>query len=260
MPQRFLRPGILNSEKWNRCGLEAGNLFLRLLTLVDDYGRYDGRLCIIWSQCFTIYNEMHSEAPVMPPLVRAWLAELETHKLIETYEAEGKKVVQITQWIERPRNASRWPSRVITLPVCVLSAADGSRRQLSAADGRLPSPDPLLQIPFPSPSPTPCPPRTREGRAGEERDVEFPHGFPETLEAAQKMAAPLGVLPEVVEKAWTKAASRGGHDAKDVPIRNFSRYLQAEAAYARERQAKDPSKRPGWKEPQDPTIKIKKLV
>ena len=40
MPHRVLRPPRSSSERWNRCQPMAQSLFIRLLTLVDDYSRF----------------------------------------------------------------------------------------------------------------------------------------------------------------------------------------------------------------------------
>jgi hypothetical protein len=74
-----------------------------------------------------------------------------------------------------------------------------------------------------------------------EREVELPPGFPETAEAGAVHAAFIGCPVAFAEEAWTKAASRGGRDAKDVQIRSFRHWLQTEWSYqrARDRVAKE---------------------
>jgi hypothetical protein len=110
MPQRFLKPGITNSSRWNRVSFKAQSLYVRLLTLVDDFGRYDGRPSVIWGYCFAIWNEEHPNDAVSPQETAALCQQLAAEDLIEIYEADGKKVVQITQWTERARSTtSKWP-------------------------------------------------------------------------------------------------------------------------------------------------------
>src|SRR5678815_1551782 len=98
MPQRFLKPGITNSERWNSVSWKAQSLYIRILTVVDDYGRYDGRSAVIHGICLSIYNATHPEAPVELQETDKMLQELASHKLVALYEAEGKIVVQLTQW------------------------------------------------------------------------------------------------------------------------------------------------------------------
>jgi hypothetical protein len=111
MPQRFLRPGITNSERWNRLDWMSQSFFIRLMTLVDDYGRYDGRASVLWGQCFAVWNEHNPDDAVNLLRVEQMLQRLAAEKLIEHYEADGKKVLQITQWQERVRDGARerWP-------------------------------------------------------------------------------------------------------------------------------------------------------
>jgi len=70
------------------------------------------------------------------------------------------------------------------------------------------------------------------------REVELPAHFPKSAEDAAEAGKFENVPREFAIKTWNKAASRGGRDARDVPIRNFRAYLQTEWAYERERMAK----------------------
>ena len=113
MPQRFLRPGITNSERWNGVSFAAQSLYIRLITLVDDYGRYDGRSSVIWAQCFAVWNEQNQQDSITPQQVEQMLQELAGKELVEIYTVQNKKVVQISQWQERIRDgvAEKWPSK-----------------------------------------------------------------------------------------------------------------------------------------------------
>jgi len=112
MPQRFLRPGITNSERWNKVPIEAQNLFIRLLTLVDDYGRCDGRASVVCGQCFSVWNELNPDSEITLAVTAQLLQQLAAGHLIDVYEANGKRVLQIEQWQERVREGSkeRWPA------------------------------------------------------------------------------------------------------------------------------------------------------
>lgn len=112
MPQRFLRPGITNSERWNNVSWNAQSLYIRLITLVDDYGRCDGRPSVVLGSCFSIWNDIHQDDSVDLQQVTQMLQQLAASQLIEAYEIEGKKIIQISQWQERIREGtvSKWPS------------------------------------------------------------------------------------------------------------------------------------------------------
>lgn len=109
MPQRFLRPGIRDSQRFNSVSFAAQSLYIRLLTLVDDWGRYDGRDSVIWAHCFAVWNDQQSKEAVSLKECCALSVELQLARLWEVHEFEGKRVIQVTQWSERVRGESKWP-------------------------------------------------------------------------------------------------------------------------------------------------------
>lgn len=112
MPQRFLRPGITNSDRWNKVSFKAQSLFIRLLTIVDDFGRFDGRPAVICAQCFAVWNEMNPGDTITSKEVSTLCEELFEAKLAEFYISDDKQVMQLVQWQERARSEkSKWPDR-----------------------------------------------------------------------------------------------------------------------------------------------------
>lgn len=111
MPQRFLRPGITNSERWNSIPWDCQSLYVRILTLVDDFGRADGRPSVIWGQCFPVWNEKNPDSAIDLQRTAQMLQRLAAVNLIELYEVGGKKALQVTQWQERVRDGAKekWP-------------------------------------------------------------------------------------------------------------------------------------------------------
>lgn len=103
MPQRFLRPGITTSDAWNSVSWQAQSLYIRILTLVDDYGRYDGRLPIIHAHCFALRPDITLQETA------GFRSELQTLDLIKIYEVEGKEYLQMSKWQERARGPSKYP-------------------------------------------------------------------------------------------------------------------------------------------------------
>jgi len=161
MPQRFLKPGLTNSERWNSCDEMAENFYVRILTQVDDYGRVDGRPSVLLGACWSVWNDKHPDKVVTLQQVAGMLQQLAANFLIECYEVDGKKVVQVTQWTERIREGCRekWP-------------ANPNPQQTAATfGGILPSPSPVL-VPVPAIDHTSTPPAA----VGE--CVEFPAGKP----------------------------------------------------------------------------------
>lgn len=145
MPQRFLRPGITTSDRWNAVSFPAQSLFIRLLTLVDDWGRYDGRVPILHGQCFALRPELKAQQTA------GFRCELQEAGLIEVYTVDGKDFVQITKWQERARGEhSKYPEKAAE-DIPQDSAADGGEAHaLEASLATTPSPLHPRQSPSPS--------------------------------------------------------------------------------------------------------------
>lgn len=132
MPQRFLRPGITTSKRWNRCDWASQTLYTRLITLVDDYGRYDADPELIRAYAFP-FGDPAGKCLQLTAIVRM-LRTLVDNNLMIIYSNNGKEYLQILRWQERTRSASRYPE-----PTC---------EQLTTIDNK-------CSPPSPSPSPSP---------------------------------------------------------------------------------------------------------
>ncbi len=164
MPQRFLRPGIRTSPRWNSVSHEAQMLYIAILTLVDDYGRYDGRPSVLWAEAFAVWNDQNPLKVVSPQETVVFCQALADSRLIQFYEVDGRKYLQVTQWQERARYKSHWPDPP-KLGSC-----------LNPAESCL---NPASLVPRPSPSPSPSEPTTFGvvGMKGE-RKVPVGNGHP----------------------------------------------------------------------------------
>lgn len=144
MPQRFLRPGITNSARWNSVSFEAQSFYVRILTLVDDFGRCDGRAAVLWGQCFAVWNEQNPQKTIKLQQVAGLLQQLaaDCAQLIDRYESDGKTVLQVTQWQERVREGSKskWPARTESAATCCNLLLPPPT----------PSPTPLVVVPAPA--------------------------------------------------------------------------------------------------------------
>lgn len=109
MPQRFLRPGLRTSQRWNSVSRDAQALWLAILMVCDDYGRYDGRDSVLCADAFSVWNEQNPTLAVNPQRIPALRSELTANGLAFWYESDGKSFVQITQWQERARGKSKFP-------------------------------------------------------------------------------------------------------------------------------------------------------
>lgn len=94
MPARVIRGEIVSSESLSHVSLEAEMVFMRLLLVVDDYGRADARLPLLRSQLF----------PMRPAFTERKLAacldELAAgdDPPIRLYEHEGRTYLYLPKW------------------------------------------------------------------------------------------------------------------------------------------------------------------
>ena len=135
MPQRFLRPGITTSKRWNRCDWASQSLYLRLITLVDDYGRYDADLELIRSHAFP-FGDPAGKVMQLPAIARMMQTLVRAPMLI-LYQVDGKEYLQLLRWQERARSGSRYPE-----PSC---------EQMTAIDNKCSTPSPLAISHKPAP-------------------------------------------------------------------------------------------------------------
>lgn len=149
MPVRFLRPGITTSKRFNRVAWEGQSLFLRLITLVDDYGRYEADPELLRSHAFP-YGGPTGE-PIPTALVSNWLQLLASASMVDLYEIEGKKYLQVSRWEERIRSRSKYPANPC--------------QQLPANDSKCtpPTPSPYALRLTPTPEQLPANARKVEG-------------------------------------------------------------------------------------------------
>lgn len=104
MPTRYLKQGICDSDRIDKCSPMAECLYYRLLVNVDDFGRLDARPAVVKAKCFPLKeNLLHTD-------VYNLLQELYNCMLIQIYSHDDKKTLQITKWDNKPRaTASKYP-------------------------------------------------------------------------------------------------------------------------------------------------------
>lgn len=85
MPTRLLREGILDSERVNSLSVQGEIFYRRLMSVVDDYGRFDGRIPIIRCRLYSLQLDRVSEDDVAH-----WINECVHLGLISHYTVGGK--------------------------------------------------------------------------------------------------------------------------------------------------------------------------
>ena len=146
MPQRFLKPGITTSPKWNSVGWMAQSFYIRILTLVDDFGRFDGHPQILRSYALPLGDPDGQDIPVQT--IVSICEQLHAKGLVLFYRINGKEYLQVLNWKENARAASsKFPQ------------FDSHCEQMFAGENKCypPSSSSSLPVPRSSPSPSPSP-------------------------------------------------------------------------------------------------------
>lgn len=104
MPSRLLRESILDSEAVNLLSPRAEVFYRRLMSIVDDFGRFDGRTMVLRTRLFPLQLASITDAEIWE-----WLDECERHGLIRRYTV-GAKPYLVMHKLGTPRaKKSHWP-------------------------------------------------------------------------------------------------------------------------------------------------------
>lgn len=105
MPDRILRASILSSDRVNAVSFQAEVFYRRLMSLADDYGRYDGRLSILRAHLYALKLDRVTESDV-----GKWIDECREAGLVRVYSVEGKPYLEVPRFGQRTRaQNSKWP-------------------------------------------------------------------------------------------------------------------------------------------------------
>jgi len=144
MPVRMLRPGLRTSRRFNKLSWPAQSFYVRLFSLVDDYGRYEGDQELLRSECFPFGDP--NGKPVSMTTIADICQQLTANGMVKFYTGLGdKEFLQVTRWKERARSDSRFPEPSDSN----CQTSDSNCQQMIASP---PTPTPT---PTPSPSVTP---------------------------------------------------------------------------------------------------------
>jgi len=106
MPGRYLRDGVLSSAKMAKLTHPASNFWYKLLSIVDDYGRYELRIIPIKNNTFQAQDNVTEKEII------AWLKELIIAKLVERFDdTTGKKCFELLTFRQQFRSKSKYPRK-----------------------------------------------------------------------------------------------------------------------------------------------------
>lgn len=125
MPDRVLRAGILTSDRVNELSWGGEVFYRRLMSIVDDYGRYDGRPSILLAALFPLRITRVFESDIV-----GFIEESVAAGLVRVYEVDGKQFVELLRFGQRMRaKASKWPAPPTSADICQQMPANDSHAQ-----------------------------------------------------------------------------------------------------------------------------------
>lgn len=88
MPTRLLREGIIDSAAVNSLSPHAEVFYRRLMSVVDDFGRFDARPAVLRSRLYPLQLESVREASIP-----RWIAECVKAGLVRLYVVSGRQYI-----------------------------------------------------------------------------------------------------------------------------------------------------------------------
>lgn len=130
MPVRLLREGILDSAAVSSLSAHAEVFYRRLMSVVDDFGRFDGRATVLRCRLYPLKIDTIREADIT-----RWIAECEKAGLIALYEVDSKPYILFHKLGPARAKESKFPAPPkAAASVCLQTQTDESRRLQTRAD------------------------------------------------------------------------------------------------------------------------------
>lgn len=105
MPSRLLREGILDSSAVNELTFPAEVFYRRLMSVVDDFGRFDGRPAVLRGRLYSLKLDTVREADIS-----RWIAECEKVGLLVLYTVDAKPYILFTKLGPARAKESKFPA------------------------------------------------------------------------------------------------------------------------------------------------------
>lgn len=105
MPTRILRDGILSSERIALLSWPEEVFYRRLMSVVDDHGRYYAQAKLLRSACYPLQIDKVSD-----PDIGKWLSACETAGLVRVYAtSDAKRYLEMLDFGQRVQSKSKFP-------------------------------------------------------------------------------------------------------------------------------------------------------
>lgn len=105
MPNRIIREAILSSERMASLSFAQEVFYRRLMSIVDDYGRHEANPKLLRSKCYPLQTD-----DVSVKDVGEWLAACSSAGLIVVYSFGDKHFLEIQNFNQQQRTASKCPA------------------------------------------------------------------------------------------------------------------------------------------------------
>ncbi len=105
MPNRIVRDVILTSERVAALAWPEEVFYRRLMSIVDDFGRYEAGEQLLRSRCYPLQTDNVRTADIS-----RWMAACQKAGLILGYEVAGKRYLEVLNFGQQQRTASKFPS------------------------------------------------------------------------------------------------------------------------------------------------------
>jgi hypothetical protein len=105
VPNRIIRDAILASERVASLGWPEEVFYRRLHSVVDDFGRYEANLQLLRSRCYPLQTDNVRTADIS-----RWMAACQKAGLILGYEVAGKQYLEVINFGQQQRSASKYPA------------------------------------------------------------------------------------------------------------------------------------------------------
>ena len=104
MPNRILREGILTSERVNKLAWPAEVFYRRLMSVVDDFGRFYAKPELLLAACYPLHIEKVRKADIA-----SWIGATCEAGLVRRYTVEGKDYLEVVDFRQQQRAKSKFP-------------------------------------------------------------------------------------------------------------------------------------------------------
>ena len=108
VPNRILREGIITSERVARLSWPAEVFYRRLMSVVDDFGRFFGRPTLIRAACYPLQIGKVRDADITK-----WLTDAQRAGLVRLYEVSTTPYLELVDFRQQVRaKKSKFPDPV----------------------------------------------------------------------------------------------------------------------------------------------------